>query len=354
MSIESEFFKRSRPDFRKLERSGFLKEKGNYFYSAAFFDRQFRAELTISETGIVTGRVIDVETEEEYLPIRLQHQVGGFIGSVREAYLGVLQEILDACFVPVHFVYDQSNRIESWIRSEYGVAAEFPWERYPGCGTFKCANNEKWFAALLDVEYGKLTGDEDADQIVEVINLKADPDEIPTIVQTPGIFPAWHMNKKHWISVVMDDTVSDADVKALIRKSYRLASGKPAGKVSASGAWMIPSNPKVYDVDRGFRAGGGVISWHQHNNIKAGDEVYIYCSAPFSAIIYRCEVVEADLGYNGLFKGRKGYDRSMRIRLIEKYPPDRYPLAFIKAHGGSVVRSARSMPEELHRAIKEK
>ena len=44
----------------------------------------------------------------------------------------------------------------------------------------------------------------------------------------------------------------------------------------------------------------------------------------------------------------------MRIRLIEKYPPDRYPLAFIKAHGGSVVRSARSMPEELHRAIKEK
>ena len=38
--------------------------------------------------------------------------------------------------------------------------------------------------------------------------------------------------------------------------------------------------------------------------------------------------------------------------LIEKYPKDKYPLSFIKAHGGSVVRSARSMPKDLYDAIK--
>ena len=115
---------------------------------------------------------------------------------------------------------------------------------------------------------------------------------------------------------------------------------------------MIPSNPKVYDVDAGFRDEGGAIEWHQHNDIKPGDEVFIYCSAPYSALIYRCEVLESDLRYHGMFKDSKGYERSMKIKLIEKYPPDKFPLSFIKEHGGSVVRSARSMPEELYAAIK--
>ena len=115
---------------------------------------------------------------------------------------------------------------------------------------------------------------------------------------------------------------------------------------------MIPSNPAYYDVDAGFRAGGGEIEWHQHTKVKAGDELYIYCSAPLSAIIYRCEVVAADLTYHGMFKESKGYEKSMRIRLIEKYPPDKYPLSFMKAHGGSAVRSARSMPAELLAAVR--
>ena len=86
--------------------------------------------------------------------------------------------------------------------------------------------------------------------------------------------------------------------------------------------------------------------------LEPGDEVFIYSSAPNSALLYRCEVVAADLPYHGMFRESKGYERSMRIRLVEKYPPGRYPLSFIKAHGGSVVRSARSMPQELYDAIK--
>lgn len=353
MNMESEFFKRSRPDYRKLEGFGFKKENNKYTYSEPFFDGQFLAELEVADTGAVTGRVIDIETGEEYLPIRLQHQLGGFVGSVREAYLELLQRLADGCFIPVHFAFDQSNRVESWISETYDVTAEFPWERTPEAGTFKCPENEKWFGIVMGVAYGKVTGDKEADEIVDVMNLKADPDEIPSLVEIPGIYPAWHMNKKHWISIVLNETLDDQTVFELVRKSYSLASKGNGKKVSSTGAWMIPSNPKVYDVDAGFAHGGGEIEWHQHNDIKAGDEVYIYCSAPYSALIYRCEVVASDLHYNGMFKDSKGYTRSMRIRLIEKYPPDKYPLAFIKAHGGSVVRSARSMPKELHKAIKE-
>ena len=368
--LESDFFKRSRQDFRKLEAFGFQCASGNndnthsYTYSEELPDGQFRAELSVSEDGVIAGRVIDLETNEEYLPIRVENQIGSFSGTVREMYLEFLATIDRACFVPVHFMFDQANRAEAWISREYGVDVEFPWEKYPGNGTFKCSENGKWFAALLTVEYGKLANDADVadagtdtrahddEEVVEVINLKADPEKIPALTKIPGVHPAWHMNKKHWISVILDDTLTDDEAFDLIRKSYRLVSdGKPT-KVKSTGAWMIPSNPKIYDVDAGFRGGRGEIEWHQHNNIKPGDEVYIYSSAPNSAILYRCEVVASDLHYHGMFKESKGYERSMRIRLIEKYPPDKYPLAFIKAHGGSVVRSARSMPKELYEAIK--
>ena len=375
--IESDFFKRSRPDFRKLEAFGFRLVSGSndnkraYTYSEELPDGQFLAEFCVSEDGGITGRVIDLETNEEYLPIRVENQIGGFSGNVREMYLEFLAKIDRACFVPVHFMFNQANRTEAWISREYGVDVEFPWEKYPGNGTFKCSENGKWFAALLTVEYGKLAdaadsgeasradsraskhGDKhDEEEVVEVINLKADPEKIPELTKIPGVYHAWHMNKKHWISVILDDTLTDDAAFHLIRESYRLVSdGKPT-KVKSTGAWMIPSNPKIYDVDAGFRGGRGEIEWHQHNNIKPGDEVYIYSSAPNSAILYRCEVVASDLHYHGMFKESKGYERSMRIRLIEKYPPDKYPLTFIKAHGGSVVRSARSMPKELYEAIK--
>ena len=355
--LESEFFKRSRPDFRKLEAFGFQRGNRSFQYSEELPDGQFRAELSIAESGEIKGRVIDLETDDEYLPVRFEASIGGFSGHVREMYLAFLERILRECFVPIHFIFDQSNRTEARIGREYGADAEFPWEKYPGNGTFKCGENGKWFAALLTVDFGKLDGlgttkPHEDDETVEVINLKADPDEIPALVKRPGVCPAYHMNKRHWISVLLDDTLTDDQVFELISKSYNLVSdGKPS-KVKSTGAWMIPSNPKIYDVDAGFRNGGGEIEWHQHNNIRPGDEVFIYSSAPNSALLYRCEVVASDLSYHGMFKESKGYERSMRIRLIEKYPPDKYPLSFIKAHGGSVVRSARSMPKELHDAIK--
>jgi len=373
--ITEGIFKRSRPDFSKLEQFGFRPAEdpgdagtagaagnGVLRYSEILQDIEFRAELDVTETGRLIGRVIDPDTGEEYLPIRVEGQIGGFVGHVRELYQAFLERIREACFIPVSFMYDQSNRIEGWIHSTFGVTAEFPWEKYPGNGTFKCVENGKWFAAVLTVEYGKLEpagapDAHDADTIVEVINLKAAPDDIPALTEKPGIYHAWHMNKKHWISVILDDTVPDEEVISLIRASYALvSSGKgksgPAA-ARADGAWMIPSNPSYYDVDAGFRGGRGEIEWHQHTKVRAGDEVYIYCSAPYSAILYRCKVVAADLPYHGMFRESKGYEKSMRIRLIEKYPPDKYPLSFMKEHGGSAVRGARSMPAELLKAIRE-
>ena len=300
--LEHDIFKRSRPDYRKLEAFGFKKEKGIFTYGELLPDRQFRAELTVTEEGVVSGRVIDLDTNEEYLPIKIENQIGGFVGNIREMYTAFLERVNDECFVPVNFMNDQANRIETLVYRDYDVAPEFPWEKYAGNGTFKCKGNDKWFAAILTVEFGKLQHapdngkssasdsdmepmKHDEEEVVECINLKAVPEEIPELTTHPGIYQAYHMNKKHWISVILDDTLTDEQVLALIRQSHDLVSTAKGTKIKGTGAWMIPSNPAVYDVDAGFRGGRGEIEWHQHNDVKPGDAVFIYCSAPYSAVI---------------------------------------------------------------------
>ena len=408
MVLEKDFFGRHRPDFAKMKAAGFREEGEALVYEEDFLDGQFRAVLSVgresggakaalkssgakaalesggaksalksngAESALesggakaarenrnseVRGSVIDLDTGEEYLPLRAKRQIGGFVGEVREAYLQVLENVRAKCFRAVDFRYDQSNRISALIGESFGAAPEFPWEKYPGNGAYKCGNG-KWFALILTVEFGKLqpaeaqkAGRHDASEIVEVINLKADPERIPELIHGRGVYAAWHMNKKHWISVILDDTLQDGDVMELISESFGLVNGKAAAGRVTGDAWIIPSNPKIYDVDAGFAAGGGVIEWHQHNSIKAGDELYIYSTAPNSAILYRCAVEAADLKYHGMFTGKKGYVRSMRIRLVEKYPPDRFPLSFMKENGGSVIRSARRMPQQLLEAMRKK
>ena len=229
--ITKEVFSRSRPDFHKLQSAGFREEDGVFRCAEVLPGEQFRAELEVAEDGKVTGCVIDLDTGEEYLPIRIEGQTGGFVGQVREDYRTFLEYVRQACFIPVSFIYDQSNRIEARIHRDYGVTAEFPWEKYPGNGTFKCRENGKWFGAILTVAYGKLAGEahssaHDEDEIVEVVNLKASPDEIPALTDRPGIFPAWHMNKKHWITVLLTAVTDFEKLCKLTERSYELVNGK--------------------------------------------------------------------------------------------------------------------------------
>ncbi len=54
-----------------------------------------------------------------------------------------------------------------------------------------------------------------------LVNLKATPGEVPLLIRDHDlVLPGWHMNKKHWISVVLAPELDRALAADLIEESY--------------------------------------------------------------------------------------------------------------------------------------
>ena len=121
----------------------------------------------------------------------------------------------------------------NYIQDTYGAPAEHPWQDKPEFAVFRHKNNKKWFALFMTVKASRLglPGDED----VPVLNLKADPRLIGSQREEPGFFPAYHMNKEHWITAALDRSAAEDEIKALLAMSYDLtASKKSIGSNTAS------------------------------------------------------------------------------------------------------------------------
>ena len=102
-------------------------------------------------------------------------------------------------------------------KERYGTEPDYPFND-------KYSDTRKWYGIILNVSpkvFG-LSGDEK----VDVINLKIDPLMMGSFLQEKGIFPAYHMSKTCWISVLLDGSVSEETVSFLIDVSYELTNKK--------------------------------------------------------------------------------------------------------------------------------
>lgn len=156
-----------------------------------------------------------------------------------------------------------------------------------------------------------------------------------------GIYPAWHMNKKKWISVLLDDTLKDERIFSLIRTSRKLVSGNAVQK--ASNEWIVPANPNYFNLYSYLRM-NSVRDWSQPVNAKPGDIVYIYSSAPDSAIVFKTIVVESDLPQSvlsGFIQAEKIHAAQGRKTLSEGTAYDE-GAAYLRCtlHAGQQARTA--------------
>lgn len=111
------------------------------------------------------------------------------------------------------------------INNQYGIEPDFPWEGDLVSGVFRHKDNRKWFALIMLVRRDRLGLE--GDEPVDCMNLKInDPMLHDMLCHEDGIMPSYHMNKRHWITVLLDGTVADEKVFELIDVSYQATASK--------------------------------------------------------------------------------------------------------------------------------
>lgn len=114
------------------------------------------------------------------------------------------------------------NKIDfkTYIADTYGTEPDFPWESNPTFAVYRHLHNRKWFALVMDIPRLRLGLHEGSK--IDIVNLKCDPVLIGSLRMEKGIFPAYHMNKDKWISVALDGSIDDEQIKMLLDMSYEL------------------------------------------------------------------------------------------------------------------------------------
>ncbi len=344
MTIEEKIFKRTIIDFNRLAKFGFIKSDSTWTYSELFMDGDFKALVHISPEGLISGTVFETATEDEFLPLRVEN-MEGFAGEVRAEYQKILENIKADCCRINYFVHSQSNRLTQAIFATYGDKPVFPWDN-DDAGVFKNPHNSKWYALIMSIDRSKL--DKKLSGEVEVVNIKLDEAKIPELHRQNGFYPAYHMNKKNWITITLDDTVPDDILLALVAESHAFTIGKH--NRDENNAWLIPANPKFFDIEAAFAKQKEII-WKQSSDLQIGDTAYMYVGAPISAVLYKCTVTAVDIPYDYVDENLK-ISKVMKIKLIKKYPKDFMGFAKLGKYGVRSVRGPRLCPPSLAETLK--
>ena len=327
MTIEEEIFKTYKVNENKLLKYGFVKDK-TYKYSKKIMNN-FEVQITIDTNNII-GKIYDLESQCEYTNYRVKDATGEFTSKIKEKYINILKDIRKKCFEKNYFVFEKSNNITTKIIKKYETTPEFLWKKYPGYGVFRNKKSGKWFAIIMNIDKSKIILNQKGE--IEILNVKLNDDKY---LKQKGIYPAYHMNKKSWVTIILDDTLKEEEILNLINISYKYSDIKDE--------WIIPANPKYFDVIS-YIENSKIFSWKQPKNIKLNDTVYIYLGAPYSAILYKCQVIELDI-----YKDKN--DCVMNLKLITKYNQNEYTFSKLKEYGLNSVRSPRRIPDKLSKQL---
>ena len=199
----------------QLNDFGFKEETEKLIYRKEILDSSFLIEISFVDSKLLV-EVYDLEFDEVYSLYSVDSAVGETVQNIREHVENLLSSILGLA--------DESEKISSEVIdycNKYGGNHVNPFKKHPDILAFVNEKN-KWYALLSAVEYNKLNKNTDITTKVKILNLKYPTDKILDIIDNQNIFPAYHMNKKHWISIVLDKNIKLETIKELIDISYSL------------------------------------------------------------------------------------------------------------------------------------
>ena len=111
----------------------------------------------------------------------------------------------------------------------YGTSADYPFEDDFETAVLRHTDNRKWYALAMRVSRRKFGID--SNEIIDVVNLKLPLEMFGSFGKADGVYPAYHMNKLHWISVLLPDAPDDI-ARFLTNASYEATKTKRKQKIS--------------------------------------------------------------------------------------------------------------------------
>lgn len=106
----------------------------------------------------------------------------------------------------------------------YGTSPDYPFDEDFETAVLRHADNLKWYAIVMRVSRSKFGLD--SDEVIDVVNLKLPTEMFGSFGAADGVYPAYHMNKLHWISVLLPDAPDDV-VQFLTNISFEATRAKP-------------------------------------------------------------------------------------------------------------------------------
>ncbi|EHI70382.1 MmcQ/YjbR family DNA-binding protein [Streptococcus ictaluri] len=352
MSILSTYFSRKVPLFDHLIPYGFTFEDGLYTYETYFLDGAFIASFTIDSSGRISGKVIDSDLKEPYLPLQNERQMGPYVTKVRQAYQELLNHLAEPCFKEQPFLSKQANDLAEKIAKEWSDPRDYPFEKHPEFATYRVLG--KWYLMIFPLLADKLDNPPKAllGKEVTLITIKVDPKILPRLLSQDGVYPAYHMSKKHWVSIILDGSFDWEVLWQLVCQSRYLANPDPLATGEERDYWIIPANLKYYDIDAEFAANRDIL-WTQKASIKPGDYVLIYITAPTKAIRYLCRVLKSAIPNDG-YRQDATIEQLMLLSLEESFQDDWLTFEFLKKQGINAIRGPRRATPQLIAFLKEK
>ena len=109
----------------------------------------------------------------------------------------------------------------------YGTSPDYPFDEDFETAVLRHADNRKWYAIMMRVSRRKFGFD--SDEVIDVVNLKLPTEMFGSFGVEDGVYPAYHMNKLHWISVILQDAPEEV-INFLVNVSFEATKTKKRKK----------------------------------------------------------------------------------------------------------------------------
>lgn len=108
------------------------------------------------------------------------------------------------------------DELLEYAADRFSVEPEYLWD--DESFVFRHHGNRKWFAVAMRIPYQRLGIDREG--LADIVDVKCSPLLMGAFRRQPGILPGYHMNKEHWITILLDGTAEDGLIKELFEISF--------------------------------------------------------------------------------------------------------------------------------------